>query len=75
MKVAFIEDSCDSKDEAEIGLAKWTRNNEPVSCLFAKKVERSTGLTSPRLIGSLICCCRKRKSSGLLIIRSHRPRS
>jgi hypothetical protein len=32
-------------------------------------------LTSPRLIGSLICCCRKRKSSGLLIIRSHRPRS
>jgi hypothetical protein len=36
-KVAFIEDSSNSKDEAEIGLAEWTRNKKPVSCLFAKK--------------------------------------
>jgi hypothetical protein len=36
-KVSFLGASSDSKDEGEIGLAEWTRNNKLVSCPFAKK--------------------------------------
>jgi hypothetical protein len=36
-KGAFIDDSSDFEDEAEIGLAEWTRNKKSVLCLFAKK--------------------------------------
>jgi hypothetical protein len=36
-KVNNIEYSSDSEGEAEIGLAEWTKNKEPVLCPFAKK--------------------------------------
>jgi hypothetical protein len=36
-KVAFIGDSFNSKDEAQIILVEWTTNKKMVSCPFAKK--------------------------------------
>jgi hypothetical protein len=42
-KVAFVEDSSNSEDEAEIGLAEWTRNKMSVLCPFAKKYTENYG--------------------------------
>ena len=36
-RVNFAGDSSDSKSEAGIGLAEWTKKKELVSCPFAKK--------------------------------------
>ena len=35
--MTFARDSSNSENEAEIGLAKWTKKKEPISCPFAKK--------------------------------------
>ena len=42
-KVKFSGDSSDSENEAEIGLAEWTRKKELVLCLFAKKEKEKYG--------------------------------
>jgi hypothetical protein len=36
-KINFAKDSSDSNDEAEIGLAKWTKKRDPVLCPVDKK--------------------------------------
>jgi hypothetical protein len=74
-KVNNVEYSSDSEDENEIGLAEWTRNKRPVSCPFAKKDTKKYGFDVTKADRIFDCCCRKGKSSYLLIIRSHRPRS
>ena len=41
-KLNFARDSSDSENEAEIGLAEWTKK-EPVLCPFAKKEKERYG--------------------------------
>jgi hypothetical protein len=42
-RLNFAGDSSDSENEAEIGLAEWTKNREPVLCPFAKKQKEKYG--------------------------------
>ena len=42
-KVNIAGDSSDFNEEAEIGLAEWTRKKELVLCLFAKKEKEKYG--------------------------------